>query len=191
MHPAGIVPPSTDVSIPLHQLLHSSESSGSSGHLRTEMLCVDADRQMGCRPLCTIATCSPPVSSLRRFSSSIALHAAPQALSMADALYGGNLPAVRLETTWQQVAITKEMRLRAEQTQPSITSRSEQYPPIKGGVGVGQERQVDGGHPVVQGKAALHRAVLSERVDWHVWAVVAQQCGHVALQTCRRAVLWY
>ena len=56
---------------------HSSDSSGSSGTLRTEMLCVDAERQIGCRPLCTMATCWPPCSSFRFFSSSMALQQAP------------------------------------------------------------------------------------------------------------------
>lgn len=57
---------------------------------------------------------------------------------------------------------------------------------VEGGIGVGQELQVDGGDAVIQGQAALHRPVLRERVDRHVWPVVAQQRGHVALQTCRQ-----
>jgi len=48
------------------------------------------------------------------------------------------------------------------------------------------EGRVDGGHAVVEREAALHRAVLHKCVDWMVWAVVAQQRGHVALRVRRR-----
>ncbi len=50
-----------------------SSGSGSSGTSRTLIVWVLADRQMGCRPLCTIATCCPPSTKPRRFSSSTAL----------------------------------------------------------------------------------------------------------------------
>ena len=51
----------------------SSLSEGSSLTWRTEMTWVEAERQMGLRPDCTMATCCPPWISSLRFSSSIAL----------------------------------------------------------------------------------------------------------------------
>ena len=40
------------------------------------MACVEAERQMGCRPLCTMPTCCPPRRCPRAFSSWIALRSA-------------------------------------------------------------------------------------------------------------------
>lgn len=39
----------------------------------TWMVCVEAERQMGCLPLCTIATCCPPFTYPRFFNSAMAL----------------------------------------------------------------------------------------------------------------------
>ena len=58
---------------------HSSAGSGSRSTMRTWMPCVDAARQIGCRPLCTMATCWPPTTKRRCFSSWIALPPAPRA----------------------------------------------------------------------------------------------------------------
>ena len=52
---------------------YSSAGSGSRSTERTWMACVEAARQMGCRPLCTMPTCCPPRRYPRLFSSWIAL----------------------------------------------------------------------------------------------------------------------
>ena len=56
-----------------HSALSHSSGSGSRSTCRTWMACVDAERQMGCRPLCTMATCCPPARKPLIFSSWIAL----------------------------------------------------------------------------------------------------------------------
>lgn len=53
--------------------------------------------------------------------------------------------------------------------------------PVKGLVGGLPKSHVEGGDAVVERQAALHRAVLCERVDDGVRSVVAQQRWHVAL----------
>lgn len=52
---------------------HSSAGAGSRSTRRTWMMCDDAERQMGSRPLCTMATCWPPTTNFRCLSSWIAL----------------------------------------------------------------------------------------------------------------------
>ena len=52
---------------------HSSAGAGSRSTRRTWMMCDDAERQMGSRPLCTMATCWPPTTNFRFLSSWIAL----------------------------------------------------------------------------------------------------------------------
>lgn len=52
---------------------HSSAGAGSRSTRRTWMMCDDAERQMGSRPLCTMATCWLPTTNFRFLSSWIAL----------------------------------------------------------------------------------------------------------------------
>ena len=65
----------------------------SSWALLTWIACVEADRHMGCLPLCTIATCCPPFTYPRVFSSAMALQTQAQCYHQArsglsDALAG-------------------------------------------------------------------------------------------------------